>query len=371
MHLNSLELKNFRIHADKKLNFSNQLNFIIGSNGKGKTSILESIYYLCTTKGFSLRTDSEAVRFNAEGFEINGSFKGLTDDYIRVYYPLFENKKYYFNNGKQVYKSADVIGRYPVVVLTPEDHAITQGAPADRRKFVDSIISQANVNYLKLLLDYNKTLKQRSSLLSQLKENRRRILLDEFDAWTEKLLIAGVQLINYRINFLKEFEYYIKDSYSKIMEADEIPTVTYAYLDEESDENVEAKFKRVLTLKREEELRRGKNLVGPHKDDFIFNINEKSLRIFGSQGQHKTFQVALKFAQFFYLKEITGKKPIFLLDDVFGELDANRAAKISSYLRDVGQAFITITDLANFEFLKLKLEDKVIKLNEGAVEYVI
>jgi DNA replication and repair protein RecF len=371
MHLNSIELKNFRIHEDKKLNFSDRLNFIIGSNGKGKTSILESIYYLCTTKGFNLKTDSEAVRFNSENFEINGFFKGLTEDHTRVYFPLSENKKYYFSNGKQIYKSADVIGKFPVVVLTPGDHSITQGAPAERRKFVDAIISQANLNYLRLLLDYNKTLKQRSSLLSQIKENRRKILIDEFDAWSEKLLNTGVQIISYRIGFIKEFEAFIKNSYLKIMEEDEIPSVTYSYLENGYDQDVEDKFKSMLALRREDEFRRGQNLIGPHKDDFIFEINERSLKIYGSQGQHKTFQVALKFAQFFYLKEVTGKTPIFLLDDVFGELDANRASKISSYLREVGQAFITITDLANFEFLTIEKEDKIIKLHMEAAEYAI
>ncbi|MCG6915514.1 DNA replication and repair protein RecF, partial [bacterium BMS3Abin03] len=108
---------------------------------------------------------------------------------------------------------------------------------------------------------------------------------------------------------------------------------------------------------------------GPHRDDFIFYINDKNLRTFGSQGQHKTFQTVLRFAEFFYLKDITGKTPIFLLDDVFGELDASRAHKISDYLKEVGQTFVTLTDFGNFKFLKKDNDDKLIKLGDGVLSY--
>ena len=121
--------------------------------------------------------------------------------------------------------------------------------------------------------------------------------------------------------------------------------------------------------KEDEEKRRIANLVGPHKDDFIFLIDNVDLKKYGSQGQHKTFQIALRFAEFFYLKQLTGKTPIFLLDDVFGKLDSKRAQKISNYLRKVGQAFITVTDLADFSFLDINNEDTIIKVNEGVVEY--
>ena len=160
MILSSIHLKNFRSHSDTSINFSDKLNYIVGGNGQGKTSVLESIYYLCTTKSHN-SSDSEVVRFNEQEFEINGVFKDLTGSSVRVFYSLQENKKYYFLNSKQVLRSADVIGKYPVVMLTPSDHAITQGAPSDRRRFVDSVISQASETYLKILLDYNKTLPSR------------------------------------------------------------------------------------------------------------------------------------------------------------------------------------------------------------------
>ncbi len=369
MILNSVHLKNFRSHSNTKLNFSDELNYIIGGNGQGKTSILEAVYYLCTTKSNNSKSDSEAVRFNHEDFEISGSFKDLTEDTVRIFYSLSENKKYYFQNGKQITRSADIIGKFPVVILTPADHSITQGTPGDRRKFVDSVMSQASGTYLKILLDYNKTLRHRSSLLNRIIEQKRKETMDELDAWTTKLISAGIELIKHRIKFVEEFNNFVKDSYRVIMGENEIPQIFYSFLDEYSGLDIESGFRNLVTKKREEELRRASNLIGPHRDDFIFEINNMNLRNFGSQGQHKTFQTALRFAQFFYLKDRTGKAPLFLLDDVFGELDTNRSSKISEYLKDVGQAFITLTDFTNFSFLNKSNHDSVIKLNNGDVVY--
>ncbi len=369
MILSSLQLKNFRSHKEAQFDFSDKLNFIIGGNGQGKTSVLESIYYLCTTKSNNSKSDGEVVRFNENEFEIKGSFKDLTENNIRVFYSLSEKNKYYFQDEKLISRSADIIGKFPVVILTPADHSITQGSPGDRRKFVDSVISQASETYLNFLLDYNRTLRQRSSLLGTIKESRSGYLYSELDAWTEKLIQSGSEIIRHRIKFAEDFNLFIRESYKMIMDDDEVPRIYYSYLNGSEGSGVEERFKSLVEEKREEELKRGTNVVGPHRDDFIFEINGLNLRMYGSQGQHKTFQVVLRFAQFFYLKEITGRAPLFLLDDVFGELDANRSFRISEYLRRVGQAFITLTDFANFDFLKKDEGDSVIRLNGGKITY--
>jgi DNA replication and repair protein RecF len=367
MILKSVYLKNFRSHKDIKLNFSDNLNYIVGGNGLGKTSILESIYYLCTTKGLNSRSDSEVVRFNEKEFEVNGFFRDLTDDNIRIYYSSDENRKYCFRNNKSITRYAELIGKFPVVVLTPSDHAITQGYPADRRKFIDSVISQASETYLKFLLDYNRILRHRSSLLFRIKE--RSAGIEELDAWTESLLKTGIEIIKHRKSFVQEFNTFVSESYRMIMEDNEVPSVSYSYLDDFTGEDIESKFCELLNENRDAEIKRAQNLTGPHRDDFIFSINGFNLRTYGSQGQNKTFQVVLRFAEFFYLKEIAGKTPIFLLDDVFGELDANRSAKISAYLRNVGQAFITLTDFADFSFLKKEETDSVLKLHAKGIMY--
>lgn len=375
MILSSIYLKNFRSHKNTSINFSEKINYIVGGNGQGKTSVLESIYFLCTTKGYNSKSDIEVTRFNEKEFEIKGSFKDLTENDIKIYFSLEENRKYYFQNGKLINRISDVIGKFPVVILTPGDHSITQGSPGDRRKFVDSVISQSSETYLKLLLDLNRTLRQRSSLLTRIKEQNRRsqIIHNELDAWTLKLVDVGTEIINYRIKFIKEFNPYIKESYKRIMGDDEIPEVTYLFLDgnkeSENRQLIKEVFHELINKKREEELRRAANMVGPQRDEYLFEINNKELKTFGSQGQHKTFQIALKFAQFFYLKEKTGKTPVFLLDDVFGELDTNRSLKTSEYLRETGQAFITLTDFSNMSFLKIDEKDTVIRLKKSEVVY--
>ena len=368
MILSRLSLRNFRTHKNINLTFSDALNYIVGGNGQGKTSVLEAAYYLCTTKSFYAK-DIEAVSFSENDFEINGFFNDITDDKIRAIFSVPENRKYYFQNDKLISRSSQIIGRFPVVILTPADHAITQGSPSERRKLVDSIISQASSTYLNILLDYNKTLKQRSVVLNQLKDNFTKSTLAELDAWTEKLIEDGVELIYHRKNFIDRFNLYVLESYKKIIENIENPSITYSFLDVVDSVEIKNIFKSLIKERKEEEIRRGVNLVGPHRDDFVFKINEINLRTYGSQGQHKTFQTALRFAEFFYLKDTTGKTPIFLLDDVFGELDAYRAGKISEYLKEVGQAFITLTDFADFSFLKKDDKDLIIKLENGNVAY--
>jgi DNA replication and repair protein RecF len=369
MILKSIQLINFRKHKNIALDFSERLNYIIGGNGQGKTTILEAVFYLCTTKSYNSKSDSEAVSFSEKEFEISGILQGMTENNLRVYYTLNQNRKFYYKDEKQIVRASDVIGKFPVVLLSPEDHSITQGSPAERRRFVDSVISQANETYLRNLIDYNKILKQRSSLLNQLRETKNKILLEELQAWSSVLIQTGSYLIKQRKKFIEVFNEYVTGSYEIIMGNEEKPAVEYSFLNDCKRDDIDDEFKRQLDERKEEEIARGTNLVGPQRDDFIFSTDGYNLKIYGSQGQHKTFQVVLRFAEFFYLKEITGTEPIFLLDDVFGELDAQRAAKISDYLTGVGQAFITVTDLSDFSFLKRNESDKVIKLNQGKVIY--
>jgi len=361
MFLSSISLKNIRKHTDTHIEFTDKLNYIVGGNGVGKTTILEAIYYLCTTKSCVTTSDSEAVKIGEDRFNINGIFSGLTNDSVQIYYSIVDSKKTFLLSNKQINKFSDVIGKFPVVLLSPADHSITQGYPAERRRFVDSVISQASRTYLNLLLEYNRILKQRSYLLNRIRENGR-TEDQEIESWNEKLVQVGTEIIKHRLSFVSEFVPYIKESYGKILGVKEEPGFSYYFLEDNCKKDIDSCFYSLLEKKKEDEYRRATNLVGPHKDDFIFNINGMNLKSYGSQGQHKTFQTILRFAEYFYLKEKTGNNPIFLLDDVFGELDAERASAISEYLSTVGQAFITITDFGDFAFLRAGKNDKIIKL---------
>ena len=369
MTIKSIDLLNFRLHKNTSLQFSEDLNYILGGNSQGKTSILEAIYYLCTTKSLSQASDSEVVSFNENCFDIKGRFRELTESRAQIYYSAEENKKSIFVDDKQIYKASVIIGKFPVVTLVQSDHAITIGAPAERRKFVDSVISQASETYLKILIEYNKILRQRSSLLSQIKEKNSYDLFEQLDAWTKMLITNGTEIVKHRFLFVKEFNKYVDESYRRVMDDLEKPQIQYRFLGEEDGTSVESNFEETLMQLREDELRRGTNLVGPHRDDFIFKINDIDLKKYGSQGQHKTFQIALRFAEFYYLGDTLSKAPIFLMDDIFGELDSFRARKISEYLKEIGQAFITITDLANMSFLSRSENDNIITVDKGTAVY--
>jgi DNA replication and repair protein RecF len=365
MVLKQIDLQNFRLHKNTSLEFSDKLNLIIGGNGQGKTTILEAIYYLCTTKNLNLSSENDVVAFGEKYFDARGIFGERTENKIRMFYDSVKNKKNFFLDDKQIFNSSAVIGQFPIVTLIQSDHAITQGPPAERRRFVDSVISQASHTYLELLLDYNKILRQRSSLLSQIKETREKSLYEQLDVWTDSLAVSGAEIIKHRIKFLKEFNPYLHEAYNHIIEYSEAPSIEYCSLPELDEENTLERFRNELNAIREDELRRAMNLTGPHRDDFLFSINGLELKRFGSQGQHKTFQIALRFGQFFYMKENLGKTPIFLMDDVFGELDSYRAGKISEYLSKIGQAFITMTDLTKTEGLNLTGENVLFRVENG------
>jgi DNA replication and repair protein RecF len=367
MVLKTLELYNFRLHNKSFFNFSDELNYIIGGNGQGKTTVLEAIYYICTTKSLNQTADSESVSFGETSFEINGLFIDQTSNNARMFYDIESNKKLVFVNDKQVVRSATIIGKFPVVTLTQTDHAITMGNPSERRKFFDSVISQSSETYLKILLEYNKTLRQRSSLLSQIKERPNANLYDQLDAWNTTIVSLGTEIVKHRIGFINTFEKYVKDAYFEIMNEKELPWIDYSFLETVDTEIILKRFESALVKSREDEIKRGTNLVGPHRDEFYFKINDRELRKYGSQGQHKTFQIALRFAQFFFLKDALSRTPIFLMDDIFGELDSHRAERISTNLKKLGQAFITLTDFSNFEKLDRSANDLLIEIKDGKI----
>lgn len=369
MVLKQIELQNFRLHKNTSINFSDKLNLIIGGNGQGKTTILEAIYYLCTTKNLILANESDVVTLNENFFDTKGNFADLTNDESRVFYDLIKNKKNIFLNDKLISNSAEIIGKFPIVSLIQSDHAITLGAPADRRKFVDSVISQVSKTYLEILIEYNKILRQRSVILWKLKESYDKNLLDELDVWTVSLINAGTEIIKHRINFVNDFNEYLLKSYSQIVDKLETPKIIYNTVTQEYND-IKEKFIDTINSARNDELRRSVNLVGPHRDDFLFFINDLELKRFGSQGQHKTFQIALRFGQFFYIKDKLGKTPIFLMDDVFGELDTYRSEKISQHLNKIGQSFITMTDFSRVEELNLSKESNIIKVENGKTKII-
>lgn len=348
LKLQQLVLETFRNHQKTIVDCSLGVNIILGDNGEGKTNILEGISYLCLSKSFCTSNDTVVTNVEATGFTATGNF--ISDNKVfynvQVTFNKLENKKLITVNKEKINKASSYIGQLPVVILSPEQSSITSGSPSNRRRFVDFIVSQSSKTYLECLIDYRRILKQRNKILSYMmfshKENDETI-----ETWNENLVRIGVIIIKKRIEFIEDFQNLIIDSYAKLTGTAELPRIFYLPSFDcatVSKETIETTFYQMLQDRYLEECRIGYTLVGPHRDEFIFQINKLDTRYFASQGQHKTFLVALKLAEFFYLKDKCKETPIFLLDDVLSEMDKQRSQRLLETTAELGQVFITSTD---------------------------
>ncbi len=348
MLIAEVRLRNFRNHADTLLEFGQGINVLWGSNGQGKTNILEAISYLSLTKSFYASSDATAVRFGTGAFEVEGEIitgSGLRST-VQVSYRLETGEKIFTVNNTRPESLASVIGSFPVVVLSPENNDITFGGPAARRRFMDLTLSQVSRVYLDDVLEYRRVLRQRNRLLSDARATGA-IDLSVMEPWTVSLVQYGSRIVKRRQEFVAEFKGYIERSYRTLISSGEDPTIEYVSFGSLPDgttvEEIALRMDAELRARGAEELRRGATIVGPHRDELRLSINGAALQQYASQGQHKTFLVALKTAEFFYLQERRGESPIFLLDDLFSELDEGRSKRILDLVAGLGQTIITTT----------------------------
>ena len=352
MNIRFIKLRNFRNHSNSEISFGSEFNVLRGNNGQGKTNVLEAISYLSLTKSFYAANDATTLQLGKEFFEIEGTL--VSDDghqsEVRVTYDRETAEKQLTINRSRPETLASVIGMFPIVVLSPEHHEITFGAPVERRKFIDLLLSQISRVYFEDLLEYRRVLKQRNRILSDLKLQSRE-QPDTLEPWTIGLVNHGSRIIHKRREFLSEFQTYVNQAYRDLVGNHEAPRLDYVGLPDIPDDCrlIEERLQKALEQRRDEELRRGVTLVGPHRDEVRFSIDDMSVQKFASQGQHKTLLVALKVAEFFYLKERRNEVPIFLLDDVFSELDEHRSQHILDLVGTLGQTFITATGDAVFQ----------------------
>ena len=362
MHLASIHLKGFRNHTDTALEFGDCTNIILGDNGQGKTNIIEAISYLCLTKSFYASSDAIVAGFGKESFEVEGLIvsDARTESSIRIAYLAVSREKFYSINKRRIEPLSSVIGHFPIVILSPEHVPITFGPPSARRRFVDLLMSQSSAMYFADLLEYRRILKQRNKMLFDARLTKSDHC-DSLEAWTEQLVEVGARLMCRRAQFLKQFRSYLSSSYYEIVNAAEEPAIQYLPAIDRTDMQGEREFtlltkeefaeslRKEVQEKRRDEFRLGITLVGPHRDEFAMKINGLDLRKFASQGQHKTFLIALKVGEFFFLKEQRAETPIFLLDDVFSELDEHRTRRVLSLVGGLSQTFVTSTNGGIFD----------------------
>lgn len=346
------QLRQFRNHDCTELDFGMTTNALLGDNGHGKTNVLEALSFLCLTKSFYASSDATALEQGKHFFELRGTLLSDvgTEHDVRVVYESETNHKRVFIDGKEPETFSAVIGQFPLVVLSPENSAITFGTPADRRRFMDLVIAQSSKVYVDDLLEYRRALRQRNRILSE--ATRGNANVDSLDPWNETLVLYGSKVLLRRAIFLEEFVPYVAEAYKRVAESGETPAAEYApsvaVKPRDTSEVVQARFMERLSEKKLDEMRIGSTLVGPHRDEILFSLNGLQLRSYASQGQHKTFLIALKMAEFFYLKERCADTPVVLLDDVFTELDDMRSRKLVALIDSLGQTFITATSESAF-----------------------
>ncbi len=338
MILKSLSLVNYKNFESQSYNFNEKINCFVGNNGVGKTNILDAIYHLSFGKSYFNPVALQNIKHNEEFFVVNGDYE-KEDKAEKIIVSLKRGqKKVIKRNGKAYEKFSEHIGFLPLVIISPADRDLIIEGSSTRRKFIDSVISQSDKSYLTQLINYNKVLAQRNALLKYFALNHT-FNADTLEVYNEQLTEYGSVIYEKRDAFLKEFIPIFKSRYEAISNGNE--SVDLVYESHLSENNLITLLK--THLNKDKALQY--TSVGIHKDDLVFNIEGHPVKKFGSQGQQKSFLIALKLAQFDFIKAQSGVNPILLLDDIFDKLDEQRVAQIIKLVDDenFGQLFISDT----------------------------
>jgi DNA replication and repair protein RecF len=335
MHIRNIRLFNFKNYDEETAEFSPGLNCIVGDNGAGKTNLLDAIHYLSLTRSAFSPIDKEQVRHGEHAFLIQGKFV-LEDkeEEVRITYTHGPGKQVLVD-GSSYERLSDHIGRYPVVMIAPDDTYLVREGSENRRRFFDSILCQADRQYMQDLMEYNKYLRQRNALLKMFND-RHYYNKEELELYTSRLITLGEKIHDSRLSFIKRYNAIFSEQYQWLSDDRETPAISYK---SEASGGLQALMEERLEKDRILE----RTTAGIHRDDYRFLIDGHSLKKYGSQGQQKSFVIALKLTQFHYLSELRGDLPVLLLDDIFDKLDGNRIQRLISRIlaEDAGQVFIT------------------------------
>ncbi len=366
MQLNSLHLIHFKNHISGDLEFGNHVNCLLGDNGSGKTNILDALHYLCFCKSYFNPIDGQNITHGEAFMLVKGVFSRLGEEEIVSCGVKKGQKKVFKRNEKTYPRLLEHIGRFPAVIIAPDDAEIIQGGGEVRRKWLDGVISQYDRSYLEKLIDYNKAILQRNNLFKYFAENR---VWDVsmIEPWDVRLAPNAIAISEARKSFIEKFIPVFNEVYKEISGGSE--SVSLSYLTKV--EGDESSFIELLKATREDDRRLRRTTCGTHKDDLAFKIGDYPMKKFGSQGQQKTFLVALRLAQLTFLEKATGVKPILLLDDIFDKIDEKRVQALMRRVTDgsLGQIFITDTHLGRIPdmFKSIGADVRVFEVSDGEV----
>ncbi|EHQ28510.1 DNA replication/repair protein RecF [Mucilaginibacter paludis] len=364
MYLKQLSLLNFKNYTQAEIILEPGVNAFAGNNGAGKTNLLDAVHYLSLCKSYFNPIDSQQIKQGADFFMVNGVFS--KDDKAEVIAcGLKRNQKKQFKRNKKEYQRlADHIGLFPLVMISPYDISIIIEGSEERRKFIDNVISQTDNGYLDELIAYNKILLNRNALLKLIADTGRYDpqMLEVYD---EQLVLSGTRIFEKRKKFMEVFIGIFNRHYRFISDEAEMVELNY------ESQLLTGDFAQLLKKSTERDRALERTTNGVHKDDLHFTIHGMAMKKFGSQGQQKSFLIALKLAQYTFLNEQKGYKPLLLLDDIFDKLDENRTRKLMQMVsnNDFGQVFITDTsgERVSRIFNDLDVQIRIFKVDKGIV----
>ena len=359
MFIKRLQMLNYRNYNVLDISLGPHVNVFMGDNAQGKTNILEGIYYCAFAKSHRTSKDRELINWNSDNALLSVTVgRERLDKRIDISI-LKDGKKAIQVNKIKIKKIGELFGNFNVVMFSPEDLKIIKDSPGVRRKFIDMELCQLNPKYYYNLVQYNKVLNERNSIL-----RNRNINKDILDVYDMQLVEFGYNIIIDRLEYIQKLNKYSAKIHSDITSGKE--KIEFKYISTIKDlENIKENFYSLLEKNRSRDCERGITSIGPHRDDFTVLINDIDTKSYGSQGQQRTAVLTIKFSSLKIIKELTGEHPVLLLDDVLSELDFSRKRYILSTIGDI-QTIITCTGIEDlYEYLDDK--SKVFKVKDGEI----
>lgn len=360
MYIQKLELYQFRNFLQQSLEFEMGIQLFLGENGTGKTNLIEAIYLGCM--GFTQRTKRDTEIVNWGNTEYSIGIEGIRKDQtlnLRIKCKLPTKKEIWLDENK-VPKVSDIIGKFPVVWCAPEDLGLVTEGPAERRRYIDIILSQIDPQYFLTLKKYHQILKQKNTLLRDFGDSDRDLLA----TYNLQLVDLNTNIMSRRHDFCEIISEIAKEIYRKISQDKEILTVKYEpSIPGKNYEEWRSSFKEILDKKKEEEIRLKRSIYGSHRDNLLLLLSGRPANLSGSQGQKRLVSISLRFAEAAYLESVLGVSPLLLLDDIFAELDESRRKILSKIISQKKQVFIASPRMGDLPFEV----DKVFHVMNGVV----
>lgn len=368
MHIDQLKLKNYRNYEEIELSFDDKINVIIGENAQGKTNLMEAIYVLAFTRSYRTSKEKELIKWEKDFAKIEGKITKRNRSFPLEIIISNQGKRAKLNHIEQK-RLSDYVGTLNVVMFAPEDLTLVKGPPQIRRRFIDMELGQIQPTYIYHLGQYQKILKQRNYLLKQMQRKK------DYDdtvlqVLTEQLVEHATILLEKRFAFIKLLRKWATPIHYEISRTKENLKIVYNPSIDVLEDADKAKIEKVFTEKfesiRKNEIERGTTLVGPHRDDLSFFINDRDVKVYGSQGQQRTTALSIKLAEIDLIHHQVGEYPILLLDDVLSELDNYRQSHLLSTIQGKVQTFVSTTSVDGIHHDTLK-KAELYKISNGKI----